>query len=80
MATPFVQGRLRGEPLMTQRGTNEPLAVEIESECKHCGRSLHLTVDSDLRWSVGEDDAKPLVFEPQVDWQQFTAPNIIHDY
>jgi hypothetical protein len=27
-----------------------------------------------------EKGAEPLVFEPQVDWETFEAPNIIHDY
>ena len=70
MATPFVQGRLRGERL----------SVEIETECVHCGQELHLTLDSELRWSVKENDAKPLLFEPEIDWERFEGANIIHDY
>lgn len=65
-----MQGRLR----------NEELTVEVESECVHCRRALHLTFDSELDWRVAERGARPLLFEPDVDWQTFTAPNIIHDY
>jgi len=65
-----VQGRLR----------NEQLAVEIESECAHCGQPLHLTVNSELAWNIQEHEAKPLVFEPDVDFANLTAPNIIADY
>ncbi|HEU0003273.1 MAG TPA: hypothetical protein VFQ36_20345 [Ktedonobacteraceae bacterium] len=65
-----MQGRLR----------NEQLAVKIESECAHCGLSLHLTVNSELAWSVQEYDASPLVFEPDIDWKHLSAPNIIADY
>jgi hypothetical protein len=70
IATPFVQGRLR----------NEPLVVEIESECAHCGRPLHFSVSSALEWNVREHEANPLVFEPDVDFSHLTAPNIIADY
>jgi len=65
-----VQGRLR----------NERLAVEIDSECAHCGQGLHITLDSELVWNIKEQDASPLVFEPEIDWKRFTGSNIIHDY
>lgn len=69
IATPFVQGGLR----------KEPLSFEIETECAHCGQPLHLTIDSDLRYQVPEADegAEPLVFQPLIDWATFTEPNII---
>lgn len=70
MATPFVQGRLR----------NERLSVEIETACAHCGQELHITVDSELAWSVKEQGAQPLLFEPEVDWTSFEGPNIIGRY
>ena len=74
-----MQGRLR----------NENLVVEIESACAHCGREIHLTVDSELHWSIQEPGApgansapgaQPLLFVPEVDWQHFTEPNIIDAY
>jgi hypothetical protein len=65
-----VQGRLR----------NEKLSVDIATECAHSGRALHLSVDSELGWSVKETGADPLIFEPDVDWEALTAPNIIDDY
>ena len=65
-----MQGRLR----------NEQLSVKIDSECAHCGQPLHLTLNSELEWSVQEQDADPLVFEPDVDFGHLTAPNIISDY
>jgi hypothetical protein len=70
MATPFVQGHLR----------NENLSVEIESACAHCGQLLHLTVNSDLKWSVREQDVAPLLFEPEVDWTHFRDATIIDAY
>ena len=62
-----MQGQLR----------NEPLSVAIETECAHCGQPMHLTVDSDMRYQVSETGAEPLVFQPQIDWSNFTEPNII---
>jgi hypothetical protein len=70
LATPFVQGRLR----------DERLSVEVETGCAHCGQGLHLTLDSELNWSIKESNANPLVFMPDVDWEHFEAPNIINDY
>ena len=69
IATPFVQGSLR----------KEPLSFEIETECVHCGQPLYLTLDSDLRYQVRDADegAEPLVFQPLIDWTTFTEPNII---
>ena len=59
---------------------NERLAVELTTDCTHCGQELHLTLDSELNWSVKESNANPLVFEPEIDWEHFEGPNIIGDY
>ena len=68
-----MQGRLR----------NERLAVEIDTECGCCGRELRLhsvwNGDS-LEHEVRSEGADPLVFEPQIDWAEFSEPNIIHAY
>jgi hypothetical protein len=68
--TPFVEGRLRGEKL----------SAEIESACAHCGKPLHISVDSELNSQVREEEAEPLLFEPDVDWKTFKGANIINDY
>ncbi len=39
-----------------------------------------MTVDQDLGWSVGSEGAEPLLFEPSVDWETFTGPDIIEVY
>ena len=70
MAAPFVEGRLR----------NEALTVEIRTACAHCDREMTITVDSDLQSTVAHNGAKPLVFEPRLDWSTFREPNIIHGY
>ena len=64
---PFVQGQLR----------NEPLTFTIQSECAHCGKEMHIEIDSDLNYSVSEPDAVPLVFVPQVDFSTLEDPSII---
>jgi len=39
-----------------------------------------MTVSSDLQVSVHDEQARPLVFMPQVDWRTFAEPNIIGTY
>ena len=70
MATPFVQGRL-GE---------EYLVVTIESECGCCGRELEIVIDSDMKIHSVSEGAEPMVFQPDVHWDDFNEPNIIHVY
>jgi hypothetical protein len=67
---PFVQGHIR----------NEYISGVIETVCAHCGRSLHITVDSELHVGVSETGAVPLVFQPDVDFKALRAPNIIDTY
>ncbi len=70
MATPFVQGRLR----------NERISFEIDTECGHCGEPIHLTVNEDRSCLVGDPDQNPLMFEPIVNWEEFSGPHIIDAY
>lgn len=65
---------------MQGRLLEQDLSVTIDTACAHCGRSLRLTVDSDLGYEIHSDGAQPLVFEPHVDWSTITAPNIIGFY
>jgi hypothetical protein len=65
-----VQGHLR----------NETLSVAIETACAHCKRPLHITLDSNLRWSLKEQDAAPFVFMPDIDWSHFSGATIIDAY
>jgi hypothetical protein len=37
-------------------------------------------MDSDLKYQVEDKGAYPLVFQPQIDWESFTEPNIIDDF
>jgi len=38
---------------------------------------MHITVDSNMRISVREDEAVPLMFMPDIDWDNFTERTII---
>jgi hypothetical protein len=37
-------------------------------------------LDSELKFQVNDADAGSLVFLPDLDWDTFTEPNIIHAY
>ena len=65
-----MQGRLR----------QDHLTVTIETVCAHSGRPMTITIDSDMKFSVLDKGAEPLVFMPQVDWETFAEPNIIDAY
>jgi hypothetical protein len=62
-----VQGQLR----------REALTFGIETECAHCGWPIHIEMDSELRYSVLEPDAEPLVFVPMVEFDRLEDPSII---
>jgi len=70
MAAPFVQGRLR----------KKQLSIEILTECAHCELPMRLVVGSNMKTQIRPKGAKPLIFEPEVDWTNFTEPNITHAY
>ena len=55
-----VQGQLRGEPL----------SFQVSTECAHCGQPLHLEIDSELNYSVAEEEPEPLVFVLQVNFDE----------
>jgi hypothetical protein len=65
-----VQGELRAEPV----------EISIETSCGHCGDRLTMTVDSDSDAKIGQADADPLVFLPQIDWAAIKQPPIIDVY
>ena len=65
-----MQGRLR----------QEPLTFEISTRCAYSGQSLNIQIDGELNYQLLQKAARPLVFEPEVDWDNFTEPNIIDAY
>jgi hypothetical protein len=66
-----VQGRLR---------EGEELTFDIQTACGHCGRTLGLAMDGAMNFKLDDPGAEPLVFMPDVDWDHFEDPNIIHAY
>ena len=60
--------------------THHYLSVSIETQCAHCGQALHIDVDSQMKSSVQEQGAAPLVFMPGVDWKTFAGRTIIDAY
>ena len=69
MASPFVQGQLR----------KEPISVTIESTCACCGRPLRIETDGRAVHRVS-DGARPLVFFPLVDFGKWPDPSIIDGF
>ena len=65
-----MQGQLR----------KEHVEADLATECAHCHAVLDLTITSDLRIDVRTTGAAPLVFEPEIDWREFAAPNILDAY
>jgi hypothetical protein len=65
-----VQGRLR----------EESISVTINSVCAHCDHPIEIKMDSDMNYKVAQENADPLIFHPQIDWESFSAPNIISDF
>ena len=50
------------------------------TECAHCERPMRFVVGSNMKSQIVPRGAKPLIFEPEVDWASFVEPNIIHAY
>jgi hypothetical protein len=65
-----VQGQLR----------QEKLSFQIETECAHCGKPIHIQIDSDLNYKVLEPGADPLVFVPNVNFATLKDPSIIDGF
>ncbi len=63
---PFVQGCLN----------HEPVFVEFDTACEHCGEPIRLTIDSRPSCRAEGPD-EPLAFVPLVDFTKIEAPSII---
>ena len=70
LATPFVQGHLR----------NEPVSITVETRCEHCGEPITFVVDSDMHITAVQPGAKPMVFSPAVEVLDIEAPTIVDDF
>jgi hypothetical protein len=56
----------------------EELSATLETSCAHCGETFAIDIDSAGR--CRSDGGAPLLFEPRIDWEHFTKPNIIDDF
>jgi hypothetical protein len=65
-----VQGQLR----------KQHLTVTIHSTCAYSGQPITLSVSSVMQITVQEAGAEPLVFMPQLDWENFSVPTIRDAY
>ena len=64
---PFVQGQLR----------EDSPTFAVDTKCATCGRALHLQIDSELNYRVGEEGTALFVFVPLVDIDKLEDPSII---
>ncbi len=62
-----MQGQLR----------REDLNFTIDTCCAHCGKPIHIEIDSELNYRVLEANAQPLIFSPMVDFGRLEDPSII---
>jgi hypothetical protein len=53
---PFVQGQY----------LKKILTCHVETECGHCGEPIHLELDSELNFRIGEGEEFPLVYSPMI--------------
>ena len=66
MATPFVQGRLRFDPL----------SFTLETQCTHCAAPIRIEIDDQLDYRLLLEEADPVVFVPLVDFSKPDDPSI----
>jgi len=69
-ATPFVQGRLR----------QEPVRIRVETVCAHCGETMQFEIDKEMNYSGPEDKPSPIIFVPEVDLTRLKQPHIIEAF
>ena len=70
MATPFVQGKLR----------DEPISFDIDSECECCKKPIRFTMRHDLSFNLADPDSDPIFFVPIIDFTRLKAPSIIEHF
>jgi hypothetical protein len=67
MATPFVQGRLLGRRL----------TATVQTSCAHCGKPMTFDLDSEMVFMNRSPGSEPVVFMPDVNWEEHKEPSII---
>jgi hypothetical protein len=56
------------------------VSVLVKTECAHCSRPMELSIDSDLRFTVREDNYDPIVFVTDVDPFKLEDDSIINAF
>jgi hypothetical protein len=51
----------------------------VETACAHCGQSIHISLTNKLQFTVREKTSNPLIFAPDIDWENFHKPHITGD-
>lgn len=54
--------------------------MTVTTECAHCGRSMHIDIDSDLNWRAHEPDSAPVAFVPEVNLIELEEESIIESF
>jgi hypothetical protein len=56
------------------------VAAIIRTRCARTRRKLTFDVNAEGEVAVREKGARPLLFEPEIDWERFTKPHILDDF
>ena len=56
------------------------MSVIIETDCGHCHEPIQIEIDSELKYTVMEREAEPLVYVPMMDVQKLEEPSIIDGF
>lgn len=70
IAAAYVLGRLR----------KEPLSLSLETSCGHCGQPMRIDVSSELAITSHNEGSEPLIFIPDIDWDHFQDPTLVHAF
>ena len=56
------------------------MSIVVETRCEHCSERMTLEVDGDMKVSVEQAGAAPMVFTPDVQVFDVEAPSIVDDF
>jgi len=65
---------------MEKKTQSESISFEIKSECAQTKQSIHIEIDSDLKFRVVNKDADLMIYIPVVDFAKLKKPSIIDDF
>ncbi len=56
------------------------MTVRVNTECAHCKKPIEMLIDSDLNFTVKDEDCRPIVFMPDVDLLRLKEESIINAF